>query len=84
MFNTTVSNIAQENNIKNVNLIYPGQQLVVKSNCRYDCGHTLYMVKKGDTLWSIARRYNTTIANIVRLNRIKNANLIYPGQIFRI
>lgn len=84
MFNTTVSTIAQENNIKNVNLIYPGQQLVVKSNCRYDCGHTLYTVKKGDTLWSIARRYNTTIANIVRLNRIKNANLIYPGQIFRI
>ena len=84
MFNTTVSAIAQENNIKNVNLIYPGQQLVIQNNCRYDCGHILYKVKKGDTLWSIARRYNTTIANIVRLNRIKNANLIYPGQIFRI
>lgn len=84
MFNTTVNTIAQENNIKNVNLIYPGQQLVVKNDCRYDCGHMLYTVKRGDTLWSIARRYNTTIANIVRLNIIKNPNLIYPGQIFRI
>ncbi|MEE1530726.1 MAG: LysM domain-containing protein [Clostridia bacterium] len=35
-------------------------------------------MRRGDTLWSIARRYNTTIANIVRLNRIQNANLIYP------
>lgn len=84
MFNTTVNAIAQENNIKNVNLIYPGQQLIVKNDCRYDCGHMIYTVKRGDTLWSIARRHNTTIANIVRLNIIKNPGLIYPGQIFRI
>ena len=78
MFNTTVSQIAQENNIQNVNLIYPGQRLAINSNCKHDCGHRLYTVKRGDTLWSIARRYNTSIANIVRLNRIQNANLIYP------
>lgn len=83
-FNTTVSIIAQENNIKNINLIYPGQVLNVKDDCRYDCGHIIYTVKRGDTLWSIARRYNTSIANIVRLNRIQNANLIYPGEVFRI
>lgn len=83
-FNTTVSEIARKNNIYNVNLIYPGQKLQITSNCRYDCGHILYTVKRGDTLWNIARRYNTTIANIVRLNRITNKNLIYPGQTFRI
>lgn len=82
-FQTTVQAIASQNNIKNVNLIYPGQRLIINSNCEHDCGHTLYTVKRGDTLWSIARRFNTSIANIVRLNRIKNPNLIYPGQIFR-
>lgn len=83
-FQTTVQIIAKENNIQNVNLIYPGQKLIVRSNCKYDCGHRLYTVQRGDTLWSIAKRYHTTIANIVRLNRIKNPNLIFPGQMFRI
>lgn len=83
-YNTTVAQIASDNNIQNINLIYPGQQLQVRSECRYDCGHRIYTVRRGDTLWSIARRYNTSIANIVRLNRIQNPNLIYPGQMFRI
>ncbi len=83
-FNTTVTIIATDNNIQNVNLIYPGQQLKIRSDCRYDCGHRLYTVKRGDTLWSISRRYGTSIANIVKLNRIKNPNLIYSGQVFRI
>ena len=83
-YGTTVLAIAQDNNISNVNLIYPGQRLVIRDTCRYDCGHRIYTVKPGDSLWTIARRYNTTIANIVRLNRIQNPRLIYPGQIFRI
>lgn len=83
-YGTTVQAIARDNNISNVNLIYPGQKLVIKDTCRYDCGHRIYTVKPGDSLWTIARRYNTTIANIVRLNRIQNPRLIYPGQIFRI
>ena len=89
-FNTTVNAIATLNGITNVNLIYAGQRLLIPSNvnsedgCIHDCGHKLYTVRSGDTLWSIARRYGTSIANIVRLNRISNPNLIYPGQIFRI
>lgn len=83
-FNTTISEIEKENNIQNINLIYIGQELKVHSNCKYDCGHKLYTVKRNDTLWSIARRYNTSIANIVKLNRIQNQNLIYPGQVLRI
>lgn len=83
-YNTTIHTIARDNNIQNIHLIYPGQKLQVRSDCNYDCGHRLYTVRSGDTLWSIARRYNTSIANIVRLNRIQNPNLIYPGQMFRI
>lgn len=39
-----------------------------------------YTVKRGDTLGTIAARYHVTVAQIVKLNNIKNANLIYPGQ----
>ena len=83
-FDTTITQIATDNNISNINLIYPGQELKVKNNSLcHDCGHIIYTVQKGDSLWKIARRNNTTIANIVRLNRIKNPNLIYPNQMFR-
>ena len=39
-----------------------------------------YTVKKGDTLSAIAKKYGTTVNNLVKLNNIKNANLIYVGQ----
>lgn len=41
---------------------------------------TWYTVKKGDTLAAIASRYRVTVAQLVKLNNIKNANLIYAGQ----
>ncbi|GAB1421494.1 hypothetical protein MASR2M15_16600 [Anaerolineales bacterium] len=40
-----------------------------------------YTVQYGDTLFSIARRYNTSISQLVQLNGIVNPNLIYAGQI---
>ncbi len=44
-----------------------------------------YTVKRGDTLSYIAKKYNTSVADIVALNlNIKNPNLIYPGQTFKI
>ena len=39
-----------------------------------------YTVKKGDTLTSIANKYNTTVSKIASMNNIKNVNLIYVGQ----
>ena len=39
-----------------------------------------YTVKSGDTLSEIAKKYNTTVQELVKDNNIKNANLIYVGQ----
>jgi len=39
-----------------------------------------YVVQRGDTLYSIARRYSANVWDIVRTNGIANPNLIYPGQ----
>lgn len=82
-FGTTARAIAVENNIRNINLIYVGQRLIIPTN-RYDLNHTLYKIQWGDTLWSISRRYGVPIATIVRLNRIQNPNLIYAGSTIRI
>ena len=40
----------------------------------------LYLVKKGDTLWQIAKRYGSTVDDIVRTNGIEDENRITPGQ----
>ena len=43
-----------------------------------------YIVKYGDTLWGISRRFNTTVDRLVALNNIANRNLIYAGQKLRV
>lgn len=41
----------------------------------------VYIVKKGDTLWGIARRYGVALTALIAANpQIKNPNLIYPGD----
>lgn len=43
-----------------------------------------YNVKSGDTLSKIAKDNNTTVEKIVKINNIKNANLIYTGQVIKL
>lgn len=40
----------------------------------------IYTVQAGDSLWSIAKKYQTTIPYILMVNEIENPDLIYPGQ----
>lgn len=40
----------------------------------------IYVVQKGDTLWSIAKKYNATVSDLMMLNEIENPDKIYPGQ----
>lgn len=40
-----------------------------------------YIVKKGDTLWGIAKQYGVSLTALIAANpQIKNPNLIYPGD----
>jgi LysM repeat protein len=44
-----------------------------------------YVVQRGDTLGAIARRYNTTVTTLLRLNpQIRNPNRLYVGQRIRV
>lgn len=40
----------------------------------------IYIVQKGDTLWKIAKKFGSTIENIVKVNNIENENKISVGQ----
>ncbi|KYH34945.1 spore coat assembly protein ExsA [Clostridium tepidiprofundi DSM 19306] len=41
---------------------------------------TIYVVQNGDTLWKIAKRYFTTIDDLVKLNNIEDPDNIMIGQ----
>lgn len=40
----------------------------------------VYYVHKGDTLWKISRRHNLDLHTLLGYNKLKNPNLIRPGQ----
>ena len=84
-FGVTVDALLGSNpDITNVNLIYEGQRLNVNQGIvppppPPTSGQTYY-VHRGDTLKSIAAKFNTTVDAILNLNHILNPNLIYVGQ----
>lgn len=89
-YHTTVSHLVQLNSIKNPNLIYPGQRIVISGTSSPEetgqnaCGKISYRIQFGDTLSKIAVKYDTTVKELVSLNQIANANLIYAGNIILI
>lgn len=46
--------------------------------------YTTYVVQKGDTLTGIAKKYGTTVEELVRINDIDNPDLIETGQILKV
>ena len=84
-YNTSVENLVRLNNIKNPDLIYIGQRLLISvSDDPNKSKEVKYTVRRGDTLSKIANRYGITVNEIVLLNNIKDPNLIYVGQQLRI
>ncbi|MDD5923281.1 MAG: LysM peptidoglycan-binding domain-containing protein [Clostridia bacterium] len=88
-YSTTVEKLAKDNNISNPNLIYVGQKIKISSEANKpdttgNKKYITYTVKPGDTLYSIANRYKTSIEKIVADNGIKNPNLIYADQKLKI
>jgi len=45
---------------------------------------TIYRVRAGDSLWRIARRHNTSVAALMRLNGLTRASVLRPGQVLRL
>lgn len=43
-----------------------------------------YTVKQGDTLWGIARKFDTTIAKTAAINELSDTSRIFPGQVLKI
>jgi len=44
----------------------------------------VHVVRRGETLWKIAKRYGVGVSDLINLNNLGRAALIYPGQKLRI
>ena len=94
-YNCSITGImaANSDRIKNPNRIHTGWQLKIPQSGAPITGGTpdavlpenkksgRYIVRQGDTLWKIARKYGCSVAEIISLNRelIRNPALIYSG-----
>lgn len=80
-YNTTVDELKRLNNLTS-NTLSIGQILKIP-NIIGNLPNFTYTVKSGDSLWSIANRYNTSVSAIKQLNNLNN-NLLFIGQILKI
>ena len=65
-------------NVENIGVIDNIEEL--EASCDNPYSMVIYFVKPGDTLWKIAKKYRSTIEDIVRINNIENPNKINPGM----
>lgn len=92
-YKCTTTDLKNWNNLNN-STIYPNQKLtvfkpesesqastqVVKTS-QGEVKYLYYTVKRGDTLWDIAKQYDgVTVNEIKQLNKLSNSNKIKPGQ----
>ena len=91
-YGTTVAALLQLNGLTNPDVLAIGQKLKVPGAggaapasvgtpkpATGGQGRT-YVVQKGDTLLSIARRYGLTTKQLQAANNITNPDKIFPGQ----
>ena len=79
---TTMKALMKANKIKSKNRIYVGQKLKIPSGAPpvRPAVPSVYVVKRGDMLDTIASRYGMTTKALMKINKIRSKNRIYVGQ----
>ena len=65
---------------KNVNINTIDEIQTIGEREEQDYSIIMYIVKKDDSLWKIAKMFGSTVDDIARVNGIEDENTIFPGQ----
>jgi len=77
--------IAQLNNLSEPYLLHAGQQLKIPQATTSKVPGKIYTIKQGDTLASIAKEFNITVADIIAVNpNLQKSDLITTGQVIKL
>ncbi|HLV02214.1 MAG TPA: LysM peptidoglycan-binding domain-containing protein [Acidobacteriota bacterium] len=85
-YGTTIQAVAEVNQIKNIHRLSLGQELIIPvSDWKATVALTRtsggsYTVKKGDSLYAIARLHGVDLDDLVRWNDLSPSAVIHPGQ----
>ncbi len=85
-YKVSVSNIASWNNLGSRRTIYPGQKLKIHGGSQASSSGAArtHIVKRGDTLGAISKRYGVSVKALVQWNDLGRRRTIYPGQKLRV
>lgn len=78
--NAVVKSLVSINRIKKLSIVTQAEELEEVLDQRSRPTITIYVVQRGDTLWDIAKRYNTTVEEIIETNDIISPENIMPGE----
>jgi membrane-bound lytic murein transglycosylase D len=77
-YNVNYSVIKDFNGITS-NTLRPGQKLIIPAMRSVSPASQYYTIKSGDTLFSISSKYNLSVAQLKKVNNLKD-EIIYPGS----
>lgn len=87
-YGTTPEAVAAVNGITDPSVVYAGTGLMIDGPptpvVQPSAGSDTYTVERGDTLAAIARRYDTTVAELAERNGIVDPNRIFVGQVLEV
>ncbi|MEN2765691.1 glycoside hydrolase family 25 protein [Ornithinibacillus xuwenensis] len=83
-YGTTVAVLVQLNNIKNKDLIYPGQKIKLPNGSASKTSKKYHTVERGDTVSALANKYGSAWSQIKSWNKLDSNYTIYPGQKLRV
>ena len=84
-YGTTVDTIATANSIADARFLDVGQRLLIPKAQKNTSGAvTTHTVQPGETLDTLAIRYQTTATTLARLNNISHTRQLYAGQSIRV
>lgn len=84
IYNLSVADLINANNLANNNLTV-GQKLIIPTGSQPTPvpSYQNYYVTKGDNLYAIAREYNTTVQELMKINNL-TSNLLSLGQVLKV
>ena len=83
-YNTPLKSILAINNVEDEDTLSIGQIIKIPQDNLPVADFSTHIVKKGETLWSIAKEYKLATSSLILANNLRNSELISIGQVMKI